>query len=257
MDEVTPTVAPAAAASTLLAATGVVAAPAAPVAAAAPASVEAAPPAVAAPEAITPVAAAPVADAAAAPAEGAPAAPLDTTIAAEPAPAEAPVVESPKYAETLKVPEYLKVAPDQMGAFSEILSEIKATPEQAQKLMDFGGGFIKSASEAMDQRQRDVFTETRAGWVKDSQKKFGNRFDTVVNDAKAAIAAAVPNAKARAELWSVLAYTGAGDHPAVIGAFAELNRRLTERGAPGKGLPATSAKTGSAADRRYGRPPQS
>lgn len=224
-----------------------------PPAAAAPV-VEAAPAAPPATPEPAPVAATPEAPAAAPAAEAAP--PADATNLEAPKPEAAAAPEAPAvvdYGATLKVPEYLTVAPDKMGEFSGLLNELKATPEQAQKLMDFGGGFIKSTQQAMDQRQRDVFAETRAGWVKDAQKQFGNRFDTTVNDGKAAIAMAFPKAKERAAFWNVLAFTGAGDHPAVVDAFARLNRLLTERGAPQKGLPETGAKTGSPADRRYGR----
>jgi hypothetical protein len=236
-----------------------VAAPAAAPAAPAPAVLSEAPPAAepeapAAPAPEAPAAEAPAAEPAAPAAEApAPAAPAEgEKPAAEAAPAaEAPAVEAPKYAEVLKVPDGMTIAPDQLTGYSDLLGKHNLSPEVGQELMDFGAGIIKQAEEKMTQRQVDVFTETRRGWVQDAQKQFGNKFDTTVNDAKFAITQLVPDKKARAELWNVLAFTGAGDHPAVIGAMAAAAKILRERGAPGKGLPQNGAKTGSPADRRY------
>lgn len=209
-------------------------------------------PAAPAPEA--PAAEAPAAESAPAAAEGeAPVAPVEgDKPAAEAAPAaEVVKVEPPKYAEVLKVPEGVTFAPDKMGAYSDLLGKYNLSPEAGQELMDFGASFVKETQQKMAQQQVDVFTETRRGWVQDAQKQFGNKFDTTVNDAKFAITQLVPDKKARTELWNVLAFTGAGDHPAVIGAMAAAAKVLRERGAPPKGLPQNGAKTGSPADRRY------
>lgn len=231
-----------------------VAAPAAAPAAPAPAVLSDSPPA-AEPEAPAgPAPEAPAPEPAPAPAAEAPApAPAEgEKPAAEAAPAaEAPAVEAPKYAEVLKVPEGVTLAPDKMGAYADLLGKHNLSPEVGQELMNFGADFVKETQAKMAQQQVDVFTETRRGWVQDAQKQFGNKFDTTVNDAKFAITQLVPDKKARAELWNVLAFTGAGDHPAVIGAMAAAAKVLRERGAPGKGLPQNGAKTGSPAERRY------
>lgn len=213
-------------------------------------------PAAPAPEA--PAAEAPAAESTPAAAEGeAPVAPVEgDKPAAEAAPAaEVVKVDPPKYAEVLKVPEGVTFAPDKMGAYSDLLGKYNLSPEAGQELMDFGASFVKETQQKMAQQQVDVFTETRRGWVQDAQKQFGNKFDTTVNDAKFAITQLVPDKKARTELWNVLAFTGAGDHPAVIGAMAAAAKVLRERGAPAKGLPQNGAKTGSPADRRYAGKP--
>jgi hypothetical protein len=102
----------------------------------------------------------------------------------------------------------------------------------------------------MREGQVDAFAETRAGWVKDFETSAGNRRNTILADAKAAVLHAVPDDKTRAELWNVLALTGAGDHPAVIRAFAAIGKGLRERAAPSPGTPAKT--TLSPAERRYG-----
>lgn len=177
------------------------------------------------------------------PAEEAKAAEAD----AETKPAE-PV--APVYAE-FKLPEGIQVAPDQIEAFTTTIGPMGLTQEQGQQLMDLHTAEIKKAADALTQRQIDTFADTRKSWVNDFAKQSGNRRDTILADAKTAITKAVPNAEARAELWNVLAFTGAGDHPAVINAFAALGKRLSERPAPPTPLPAKTGPT-NPADRRYG-----
>ena len=165
--------------------------------------------------------------------------------AAEPAPEAAPA-----YAE-FKLPEGLQVAPEQLEAFTGLLAEAKVSQETGQKFMDMHGQVLKQYAADLDQRQRDVFDETRADWRKLVDKQFGNRRNTVVEDAKWAIEQIVPNEKARKDLWGVLAFTGVGDHPALIGALASAAKLLRERAAPPRGLPPKGPPQ-RAADKRYG-----
>ena len=141
--------------------------------------------------------------------------------------------------------------PAQASAYTNILGKYNLTQEAGQELADFGANLVKQTQEKMAQSQLDTFAETRRGWVAEAQKKFGNRFDTVVNDAKFAISELVPDKKARADLWNVLAFTGAGDHPAVIDVMARAAKKMRERSAPATGLPPNGTKNGSPADRRY------
>lgn len=167
---------------------------------------------------------------------------------APPAQAEA---APPKYTD-FKMPDGMTIAPEQNSAYANILGKYNLSQEAGQELMDFGGSIVKKTQEQMVQRQQDVFADTRRGFVSDAQKSFGNKFDTVVNDAKFAITELVPSKTARADLWNVLSFTGAGDHKAVIGAFAAAGKILREREAPGPSVPQNGAKPGSPADRRYG-----
>ena len=157
----------------------------------------------------------------------------------------------PTYAE-FKLPEGMTMEAAQTSAFGNILGKYGLSQEAGQEIMDFGAGVLKQAQERMAEAQVDAFAETRRGWVKDFESMAGNRRNTMLNDAKAAIKDAVPDDKARAELWNVLAFTGAGDHPAVIKAFAAIGKRARERGAPSPAVPAKQQTT-SPADRRYGR----
>lgn len=200
-----------------------------------------APAEVAAPE---PEAAAP----AEAPAEGAAAEAAPEAGAAEGEDAE---VKAPAYTD-FKIPEGIAAEPAVMSAYANILGKYGLTQEAGQELLDFHATSVKQAQTAMDQRQRDIFADTRAGWVSDFQKQFGNKADTVANDAKWAITELVKDQKQREALWNVLAFTGAGDHPAVVSAFASAAKRLRERSAPTPPLPGNGDKGGTAADRRYG-----
>jgi hypothetical protein len=183
--------------------------------------------------------------------------PVEAATAAEAAApaAEAPPVEvkpeAPKYTEVLKAPAGLTVTPEQMTAYADILGKHNLPPEVGQELMDFGGSVIKQTEEKMVQRQNDVFADTRRGWVSDAQKRFGNHYDTTVNDAKAAVMRLIPDKKARAELWNVLGFTGAGDHPAVIGAFAAAEKSHKERAGAAQGKPMNGQRSENPADRRY------
>lgn len=200
--------------------------------------------------------AAPAAEAEAAPAEAPPAEP-----AAEAAPeGEKPPAEGenrdnapqfPVY-EAFKLGEGLELAPEQSSALNNLLGKHNLSQEAAQEIVDFGSSILKGAQERLQQQQHDVFADTRRGWVKDFEKMAGNRRNTMLNDAKQAIADALPDQKQRTELWQVLAFTGAGDHPAVIRLLSNIGKRARERGAPASTTPANT-KASDPADRRYGR----
>lgn len=238
---------------------GVAAVVAAPVEAVvqAPAAAEVAPEAAAAPIVETP--AEPVAEA---PAEPKPAEAPVAEVAKPVEPAKAPEAAKPEVAveaeapvapvyEAFKLPEGLQVAPEQLETFTALLGENKLTQEAGQKFMDMHGEVLKKFSADMAQRQLDVFDETRAGWRKDFDKSAGNRRDTVLNDAKWAIEQIVPDETARKDLWNVLAFTGVGDHPAMINALAATAKKLRERAAPPRGVPPKGPPQ-RAADKRYG-----
>lgn len=184
--------------------------------------------------------------------------------AAEPAPVEAkpaeaqpeaaPLVVAPVY-EDFKLPEGLQAAPEQISSFHEVLGKHGLSQEAGQELMDLHASALQSAHEAMQQQQRDVFSETRQQWVKDFDKQAGNRRDTILNDAKFAIHNLVKDTKERAALHDVLAFTGAGDHPAVVNLLAKAGKKLREGVAPPPSLPNNGAKSGRPEDRRYGAPP--
>jgi hypothetical protein len=179
-------------------------------------------------------------------------APVEVAPTDKPAESAAEPIETPKPTyEAFTLPEGLNVAPEQLEAFTSVLAEYGLTQEAGQKLMDLHAGALKEMSTQFEQRQRDAFDQTRADWRGQVDKKFGNRRDAVVNDAKWAIETLVPTAKERQALWSTFAYTGVGDHPAMIDLLSRAAAKMRERAAPATGVPNT--KPISAAERRYSK----
>lgn len=154
-----------------------------------------------------------------------------------------------------KMPDGMSMEAPQIAAFHEILGKHGLSQEAGQELMNFGANYIKSAQEKIHadtmQRQLDVFADTNRASVAEFDKWAGNKRDTILESAKSALAMALPNQKDRAQAWTDLANTGAGNRKSIIQAFANLNKRLSERGAPLPSVP-SSVPQGTAADRRYG-----
>lgn len=179
----------------------------------------------------------------------------EPVVESAPEDAKEPVVETapepvlPTY-EPFTLPEGLQAAPEQLQAFSGLAGKHGLSQEAAQEFMDMHASALQGAQTAMDQRQRDVFSQTRRDFREDFYKSAGNRADTLANDAKFAIAQLVPDKKARAEVFSLLDYTGTGDHKAMIGMLAAAGKKLRERAAPPPPVPPKGAPE-RAADRRY------
>ena len=154
--------------------------------------------------------------------------------------------------EAFKLPDDFQAAPEQIEKFTGVLSGLGLSQEAGQKLMDLHGETLKNAVEQMRQAQVDEFAKTNARWVAEFEKQSGNRRDTLVNDAKWAISQLVPNAEKRKEIWSVMAFTGAGNHPAMINLMASVAKKLREPSAPQPSVPGNRGKGGSPEERRYG-----
>jgi hypothetical protein len=150
-----------------------------------------------------------------------------------------------------KLPEGFQAAPDQIKAFSDLIGSHQVPQETAQKLIDLHTAEMAAFAERTVQAQQDAFIETRQGWVKDFEERAGNRRDTIINDAKWAIGQLVPSAEKRKEIWSVLAFTGAGDHFAVINLMAAAAKKMREPSTSPNPTPNKSGRGLSAADRRY------
>lgn len=169
--------------------------------------------------------------------------PVEAEAAAEPPPA-------PTY-EAFKLPEGLSVPEERLTEFTTLLGKNGLSQEAGQELIDLHSSVIKATQEAMTQRQLDQFDETRAGWRREVDRRFGNRRDTVVNEAKWAIEQLFPVESERRNIWNVLGFTGAGDNPDMIDLLSRTAKRMRERTAPPQGLPARTQPT-NPADRRYG-----
>lgn len=177
---------------------------------------------------------------------------VEAEIKAEPKAEEAvpEPVALPTY-EAFKLPEGFTAAPETLEAFSGTIGKMGLSQEQGQELMDLHGATMKAAVDKISQDQQASFDKMRQGWVQDFDKQAGNRRDTILNDAKWAISHVIPNAEARKAVWSALALTGAGDHPAVINAFAAAAKKMRERGAPPPNVPGERTPQ-NPYDKRYG-----
>jgi hypothetical protein len=239
-----------------------------------------------APVAVEPVAAAP-AEGAAAVVEAAPTAealvepvteaPVEPVVDAEPAggdPTKAADGKDPKVVEPAKpaepvvetapaepiayadftIPEGLVVEPKQIESFHGVLNKFGLNQEAGQELMDLHAATLKDAVTATEQRNADRFAEMRSDWVKQVDKQYGNKRDTVINDAKWAIETLIPDKKQREAVWGAMSLTGAGDHPAMVGLMAAVAKKLRERNAPSATLP--TRPSANKADQRYGAEPR-
>lgn len=165
--------------------------------------------------------------------------------------AEPPKAAAPVYTE-FKLPEGATADEPTMSAFKNILAKNNLTQEAGQELVDFHNNIVQQTQKAVEQRQQDAFADTRRGFVQDFEKSAGNRRNTVLNDAKWAITELMPNEKSRKELYSVLAFTGAGDNKYVISLLAAAAKKMREGAAPGPSTPMNGPNNLSPAERRYG-----
>lgn len=199
---------------------------------------------------------APVTDTPIAPVESAP-------VADTPKDSEAPKVEDAKADETpaevqpaapvytdFKVPEGAKIDPAKISAYTNILGKYGVSQEGGQELLDFHANAVGQVIEQVTQQQRDIFADTRRQWTKSASKEFGNRYDTVLSDAKWAIQQFGGNKTQVKELLSLYDFSGAGDHPAEIRAWANVAKKLKERQAPATPI-GQRANTGAPWEKRY------
>lgn len=167
-----------------------------------------------------------------------------------PKPVETTAPELPTYTE-FKLPEGFAAEKPQMDAYKNVLTKYNLPQEAGQELLEFGAQSVKDAIKAEAQRQQDVFTETRRKWSKDIDKEFGNRRDTVLQNANWVLSTYGGTKAQIKELNDALGYTGAGDHPAIVRTLHNISKVLREREAAPQGLPKNTQSV-PAYDRRYG-----
>lgn len=170
---------------------------------------------------------------------------------AEVKPPEAEKPAFPVYAE-FKMPEGFKAEAEKITGYTNILGKYNIPQEAGQELVDFHASQMRQAMEQVQRQQIDTFNDTQREWVKDIDKEFGNKRDTVIQNAKWVIDQYGGTKAQKEELWGVLNFTGAGNHKATIRVFNNLAKQLRERGAP-QVTQSAPANQGNAADRRYGR----
>lgn len=140
----------------------------------------------------------------------------------EPPPAEAP---APTY-ETLKLPEGIQMPPEELTRFTEVLGENKIAPEAGQKLLEAYTSEIQRFQQDTLKSQTEAFNTVRRGWVEEfmaDPEIGGNRKDTTIRNC-----AGVLEQYGSPELRTMLTFTGAGDHPAMIRFINNIGKVLGE-----------------------------
>jgi hypothetical protein len=158
--------------------------------------------------------------------------PVETPV--ESKPAEAPAAEKPAAEapvldiKALKLPEGFQADEKALGDFATLLQDSKLSPqERAQKLFDMHQQTLKSAAEGPIR----FWEETQQKWQSEvaANKEFGS------GDVKSPLKPEVVSQVAKVidqfggdDLRQALYFTGAGNNPAVIKAFVNIAKQLTE-----------------------------
>jgi hypothetical protein len=183
---------------------------------------------------------------------------------AEPAASEAPKpTEAPKPAATLtsdppaplaidniKLPDGFKADEATMKGFIDTLSKADLTPQaRAQALVDLHVKSLTAAQEAVNLQWENTTKE----WVKtvanDKDIGTGDETSPLRPEVKASISK-VLDAYGGVELRKALELTGATNHPAIVKAFAQISKVLTE-GNHIPGNPPSKPQAQTAAQRLY------
>jgi len=154
-------------------------------------------------------------------------------------PKEEPPKEEPKpkapeeYAE-FAIPEGTTLDEQTATEFKGLAKELDLTQEEAQKLLDFGGGKLRAQLEA----PYKVWNEMQAKWqaeVKADPEIGGTKYDESVKTAALVFQPGESNpfVKTAAEetaLRQALLTTGAGNNPAMVKLFVKIGTLLKEPG---------------------------
>lgn len=145
----------------------------------------------------------------------------------------------------LKAPEGMELDAGMLEKFEPIAKELGLTTESAQKLVDF---HMKTIQDVAGANQR-AFEELQKTWI-DKVKADPQMGDT--NGLRPEVKKVVADALARYgddETRQALAYTGAGNNPAIVRTFFKMARALSEGGMIAGGTP--SRPTGPGASAMY------
>jgi hypothetical protein len=140
---------------------------------------------------------------------------------------------SEEYAE-FTIPEGTTLDEQSATEFKGLAKELDLTQEQAQKLLDFGGGKLRAQIEA----PYKLWAETQAKWqaeVKADPEIGGTKFEQSIKDAAQVFVPGDSNpfVKDEAEAKSLrdaLNMTGAGNNPAIVKLFVKIGTLLKEPG---------------------------
>lgn len=188
---------------------------------------------------------APVAETAPAAEPSAPEAPKPaTSLLSEPVapdPNAEPIAPEPLTYEPFTWPEGVEADDAALAPYTDVLAAHRVPQEAAQALLDLHIAETQRVAEAFRAEQQSAWDATRADWrdrfMADEQIG-GNRQQTTLARASEVIDRFAGTPEQAKELRDVLALTGAGDHPALIRAFANIAKAFSE----GRPVPAAMAK---------------
>ena len=147
-----------------------------------------------------------------------------------------PVLQAPEVYEDFKLPEGVTFDEGALESFKGMAKELNIPQDKAQALVDLVGPKIAEQMQA----PYKAWTETQAKWTEEvkADPEFGGAdFKEKIGMAIAPIFQPGPSnpiCKTAAdvkELKQALSFTGAGNNPAVVRAFARLGRAMSEPGA--------------------------
>ena len=172
----------------------------------------------------------------------------ESAVEAPPPDVETPSDAAPAYSE-FKAPEGTVLDEAGLAAATELFKEAGLPQEQAQKFIDLAVAREKAAAE----RSARAFVDMQNKWVSEIKADpdiGGDKLGATIASATRAIdRLGVPGLK------EALDFTGAGNNPAIVKAFARMGRLLSEdRFAPGHS-PAPAAQR-SPAEIIYGATPR-
>jgi hypothetical protein len=147
---------------------------------------------------------------------------------------EKPAAKAPaEYAE-FTLPEGATLDEQSATEFKGLAKELDLTQEQAQKLLDFGGGKIRAQVEA----PYKLWAETQTKWqaeVKADPEIGGTKYESSIAAASQVFVPGesnpfVKDAKEATALKEALNMTGAGNNPAIVKMFVKMGNLLKEPG---------------------------
>lgn len=177
--------------------------------------------------------------------------PPEPPAAEPPKPAEEPKApEAPKPlidAKALKVPEGFSLPQEQIDNLAAILGDEKMQhQDRAQALLDLHTKALQTATDGVTK----FWTETQKKWAEDVAMDkdigTGDKNSPLKPEVKTAVAKLI-DAHGGVELRRALDMTGAGNHPAVVKAFAKFAAQLTEGSLRSGSPPGAKPRSGAQA----------
>lgn len=139
-------------------------------------------------------------------------------------------LQAPCSYENLQVAADVLLDAKELENFKTLAAELKLSPQQAQKLVDFESACVQRKTEQnLAQKRRQT-----AQWANETKALYGAGLEQEITFALRAA-----NAFGGPELRELLEETGLGNHPVVIRTLSGIGRTISEDTCPG-GTPAAS-----------------